>query len=1203
MFHRFGYLCVVTVFLFSFAAAASAADSARDDLAFLDGLTLIDVDTDDVSSLHVARRMVQAYGGTVAIMSPPSLLIGWVPFEAREALIGKAGIREIYYTEVFPGEIESSDPRTAAMVTFYNSAVRGDLAREFEESARAAAADPAPVERESDVFTPEPIEEEAYLENLRSAGLDTDLLSRQGILPDPASPATMGNSDYMTGTVALTIFFVESDGSGSDPDTYTWSASSMQTYLNNVATALAWWSTQAGNHGDCWVTFLINYYSGADPRCQQWVEPILHDDSYEDIWVNEIMANFGYTSGGRITRVTSFNTWQRSYYQTNRAYSAFVPYNPPPAPSFFPGSGHTAYAYWYGPYTVLLFRVQGWTTAQVFAHESGHIFGACDEYTGGCGSYSCGSICTNGTLNGNCEACNPDSRECMMKANSFSLCGYTIRHVGWEVNTPCAPAEPSPLPSPTLAAATPDHGGHGTRLDITVTGTNFYPGIKLDLGSDIFVHVINLSGGNTINAQIEILGSAPPGPRNVRVTNPDGQYRILSDAFEVRPTTRHYYSPAGGNQPPYVSPAAAATTLADAIKATYDGDTLFVVTTQFDDFALYVDRGVLLHGGWDPTFTQRNLATGKTVFSLGSNVTFQTSGGGAGLDGFILYGGTGAGDIVPFNAVFGGAIRFVGGAGIVSNCEIHSCSAGGAEAYGVGGAVFANDCAVDIRDNVIHGNSATQGGAIYLWGCTGSVSNNAIYGNAVYTPAQPAVGAGVALVGSSNVTLSDNTVSANAPAAEGGALYIENCTGIVVSGGLMQDNETTFSGGAIAVKASTAAIGGTELRGNSAGSIGGALFTANASEVTIAGVTFFENSAQIGGAVFASSGSVFLRHSLFARNSATMTAGALTITGVAAGEIAGNTLYGNSSPAVGGMLLSFPGEVYDNIITGSAGTGLSVSGGAPALLAYNLVWDNSGGDYVGCTPGIGSVSTDPFFIDAANDDYHVGLNSPVIDGGRPGDAYEDPDGSRGDIGAYGWLHAVMDQPSYPKNLTAERAGDEVVLEWNANPETDIAEYAVYGELTADFVPGPANLITMVAGTDSSVALELPADSLYYRISAVDTSGYAGGFSDAVLYSPTTTSLPGPQSYVFALRQNVPNPFNPSTLIAYELPARTAVELTIYDVDGRLVRRLVDEAQGPGTFTVTWEGRNDHGGTVASGVYFYRLSTSSGVKTKKMVFLK
>ena len=91
---------------------------------------------------------------------------------------------------------------------------------------------------------------------------------------------------------------------------------------------------------------------------------------------------------------------------------------------------------------------------------------------------------------------------------------------------------------------------------------------------------------------------------------------------------------------------------------------------------------------------------------------------------------------------------------------------------------------------------------------------------------------------------------------------------------------------------------------------------------------------------------------------------------------------------------------------------------------------------------------------------------------------------------------------------------------------------------------------------------------------------------------------------FALGQNVPNPFNPATVIRYDVPAGGGdVSLRIYDVGGRLVRTLVDGVETPGEKSVTWNARNDRGHRVASGVYFYRLTAPGFEMTKKMVLLQ
>ena len=88
-----------------------------------------------------------------------------------------------------------------------------------------------------------------------------------------------------------------------------------------------------------------------------------------------------------------------------------------------------------------------------------------------------------------------------------------------------------------------------------------------------------------------------------------------------------------------------------------------------------------------------------------------------------------------------------------------------------------------------------------------------------------------------------------------------------------------------------------------------------------------------------------------------------------------------------------------------------------------------------------------------------------------------------------------------------------------------------------------------------------------------------------------------------LAQNAPNPFNPSTEIAFDLPSATRVELRIYAVDGRLVRTLVDGERSAGTNRVVWDGRDDAGRSVPSGTYFYRFAADGRSIVRKMQLLK
>jgi hypothetical protein len=90
---------------------------------------------------------------------------------------------------------------------------------------------------------------------------------------------------------------------------------------------------------------------------------------------------------------------------------------------------------------------------------------------------------------------------------------------------------------------------------------------------------------------------------------------------------------------------------------------------------------------------------------------------------------------------------------------------------------------------------------------------------------------------------------------------------------------------------------------------------------------------------------------------------------------------------------------------------------------------------------------------------------------------------------------------------------------------------------------------------------------------------------------------------FRLEQNYPNPFNPATSIAYSLDARAHVTIDIYNVLGRKVRTLINDTQPAGSYQVVWDGTDQTGRAVATGLYLYRLQIGERAATKKMILLK
>jgi hypothetical protein len=129
------------------------------------------------------------------------------------------------------------------------------------------------------------------------------------------------------------------------------------------------------------------------------------------------------------------------------------------------------------------------------------------------------------------------------------------------------------------------------------------------------------------------------------------------------------------------------------------------------------------------------------------------------------------------------------------------------------------------------------------------------------------------------------------------------------------------------------------------------------------------------------------------------------------------------------------------------------------------------------------------------------------------------------------------------------------------------------------------------------------------------STYGWGVKDngnIVFYYGTVTGVTQTPTGIpesFALMQNYPNPFNPTTTLRYALPKDARLTLSIYNILGQRVATLKDNVENVGYYDVVWNGRNDFGSQVASGIYFYRIEarpldgSETFVSVKKMLMLK
>jgi hypothetical protein len=177
-------------------------------------------------------------------------------------------------------------------------------------------------------------------------------------------------------------------------------------------------------------------------------------------------------------------------------------------------------------------------------------------------------------------------------------------------------------------------------------------------------------------------------------------------------------------------------------------------------------------------------------------------------------------------------------------------------------------------------------------------------------------------------------------------------------------------------------------------------------------------------------------------------------------------------------------------------------------------------------------------------------------------------------------------PAPPPSLEATPLDAKVMLSWDASEAEDVREYRVYRSTSPGLVPSP---YSRIASLNKLVYLDstVMADSTYYYLlTAVDSSWNEGAPSSVsggvvILGAGEGQHLP----HAFALHQNFPNPFNPGTEISYDLPIKSIVRLTVFNVLGEEIAVVAQGVEDAGFYRHSWLSQ------VGSGVYFARLEAA------------
>ncbi|HSP87775.1 MAG TPA: hypothetical protein VLN45_06555, partial [Ignavibacteriaceae bacterium] len=221
--------------------------------------------------------------------------------------------------------------------------------------------------------------------------------------------------------------------------------------------------------------------------------------------------------------------------------------------------------------------------------------------------------------------------------------------------------------------------------------------------------------------------------------------------------------------------------------------------------------------------------------------------------------------------------------------------------------------------------------------------------------------------------------------------------------------------------------------------------------------------------------------------------------------------------------------------------------------------------------------------------------------------------SRSDIGMFGGpggekytYHDLAPKP--PANITAVYQNNSILLNWERNTEADLSHYRIYRDTVPNFIYDISKMVGETADTTFSDILPDPNTSknYYYKITAFDNQQNQSASSEEVHVIVTGLGEIPPQVVEeYKLLNNYPNPFNPSTTIAYRLKEAGYVKLMVYNILGELVRVMINQWQDKGYYEVMFtpnaeekvkgkigskglEFETGYYGDIVSGIYLYRI---------------
>jgi len=192
---------------------------------------------------------------------------------------------------------------------------------------------------------------------------------------------------------------------------------------------------------------------------------------------------------------------------------------------------------------------------------------------------------------------------------------------------------------------------------------------------------------------------------------------------------------------------------------------------------------------------------------------------------------------------------------------------------------------------------------------------------------------------------------------------------------------------------------------------------------------------------------------------------------------------------------------------------------------------------------------------------------------------------------------------FSNQILAQSPG--IITAWTPNQESDLSHYIIY----RDTSPGTMVALDTIPNTDS-VYYDLSVDLgrvYYYKLTAVDIYDNESEPTEELMITADIVNFIGNNEgrviKNFELKQNYPNPFNPHTTIEYTIPIKSYVTVKIYNVLGEEIKTITDGYKDAGSYKVIWDGSDNNGMSISSGMYFYQMMAGNFSEVKKSIYEK